>query len=242
MLDKDHRICPCCGKRLALTGEVMGGRQHERIGGYRSDTYAQHYHHAFERDKLWYCRVDMFCGECKAQVKLQSNPAYLLVYGMLLVFAAVVVSVIFGIWIADFSAYAIIAAVAAAIIGNIALVCAYVYRLRYIKRWRSNFVYVSNSADKADVTLKAAVLAVPRQILYPANIFLLRMKERSAALYLIGCETRGDFARLSFRICCEDNAKDGVIDYIGKNSGALTLEFEGHIISQAELIAISDKT
>ncbi len=241
MLDKEHRICPCCGKKLVLTGKVMGDSQHERIGGYRSDTYAQHYHHVFERDNLWCCTVDMFCSECGAAIKLQHNPRSLLVGGLALIAFATMISVVFGICANEFTALVIIIAVSTAIICNIGLMIAYACRLKRIKRWRSNFVPAGGEAEMADITLKADISAVPRQILYPANIFLLSMRERSAALYLTDFSTDGNMAILELRICSDINAKSSIIDYIRKNSGALTLDFEGNMIQNAELIKISDE-
>ena len=241
MLDKEHRICPCCGQKLVLTGQVMGGSQHERMGGYRSDTYAQHYHHVFERDNLWYCAVDMFCSECGSPIKLQRNPLSLLVGGLALIAAAAILSVVFGICANEFTAPVISIAVSAAIICNIGLIIAYACRLKHIKRWRSNFVPAGGEAEMADITLKADISAVPRQILYPANIFLLSMKGRSAALYLTDFSTDENTAVLNLRICSDNRAKDSIIDYIRQNSGALTLDFEGHIIEKAQMIEISDK-
>lgn len=241
MLDKEHRICPCCGQKLVLTGRVMGDSQHERIGGYRSDTYAQHYYLVFERDNLWHCTVDMFCSECRAPIKLQCNPRSLLVGGMALIAVATMLSVVFGICANEFTAPVISIAVSAAIICNIGLIIAYACRLKYIKRWRSNFIPAGSEAERSDITLKADISAVPRQILYPANIFLLSMRERSIALYLTDFSTGGSTAALDLRICSDGRAKDSIIDYITQNSGSLTLDFEGHIISDAQSIEISDK-
>lgn len=240
MLDKAHRICPCCGKRLTLTGMVMGGRQHERIGGYRSDTYAQHYHHVFERDNLWSCEVDMFCSECGAPIRLQCNPHSLLVVSLILIAAAAMLSVVFGICANEFTAPVVSIAVSVAIICSVGFIIAYACRLKYIKRWRSNFI-PAGGAERADIILKADISVVPRQILYPANIFVLSMRERSAALYLTNFSTDGNVATLDLRICSDNKSKDGIIDYILKNSDELTLDFEGHIISQAELIEISNQ-
>ncbi len=241
MLDKEHRICPCCGKKLVLTGKVMGDRQHERIGGYRSDTYAQHYHHVFERDNLWYCTVDMFCSECGATIKLQHNPRSLLVGGLALIAFAAMLSVVFGVCANEFTVPVISIAVSAAIICNIGLIIAYAFRLKYIKRWHSNFVPAGGADERADITLKADISAVARQILYPANIFLLSMRGRSAPLYLTGFNTDGNIATLDLRICSDGREKDSIIDYIRQSSGALTLDFEGNIIQNAELIKISDE-
>lgn len=183
----------------------------------------------------------MFCSECGAPIKLQRNPRSLLVGGLALIAVAAMLSVVFGICANEFAAPVISIAVSAAIICNIGFIIAYACRLKYIKRWRSNFIPAGGEDERTDITLKADISAVPRQILYPANIFLLSMRERSVALYLTDFNTDGNTAALDLRICSDGSAKDSIIDYIWQNSGALMLDFEGNIIENAELIELSDK-
>lgn len=241
MLDKNARICPHCGERLVLTGAVMGDKLHERTGGFKSDTYAQRYRHVFEEDRLWRGGVDMFCGECGGKVALQENPRLVLGAALLLdlvLLAALIVITCVG---AFGAIVPWLVGLAAAVTVNAALLTVYCCRLRYIKKWRSNFICADGEVVP-DIAVSADIAEVPTKILHTANIFTFGMKGRGAALYLTDHTVDGEGgAQLCFHICSVKEDTDSIIAYLRENSGNITLDFEGHSVPRIEFIKAINK-
>lgn len=243
MLEKNVRICPCCGKKLVLTGRVLGDKLHDTIvsGANKSDTFEQQHHWTFEKDRLWSSQVDMFCSECGVQIKLQSNPQYLLVIGgsaclavlLLLVAASLCGSSVIPVPV-------IISAAAAAALLSIVLICVYAHKISYIKKWHSNFIYVTEEPIKPHLALSADMSGLPPMILHPANIFTVEANKQTAALYLTDHTLDGDRAVLYLRVCGDERDRDNFIGFIQGRGAPVALDFEGRRIPSAELIKTLD--
>ncbi len=235
MLDKGARICPCCGKELVLTGAVKGAKINDTLtGGYKSDTFSYHYRRVFEQDKLWECSVDMFCSACGNKIRLQENPHTLLILILILTLIGIV---LIGVCIGLISLLWAIVALAILVVLDIVLFGVYAYKLRYIKKWRSNFVCAECEPFKPHILLCADISDIAPEIFYTANIFTFSLDNRKEALYLseYDIDERAG-ADMYFHICGDEKNFNSTISFLETNSGKITLNFEGYNIPNVKFV------
>ena len=255
MLSKGKRICPYCGKPLALMGEVLGGDIHDEKFASKRVPKTVLYADTFEKDRLWTSGVKMFCSECGVNIELQRNPVERAGAVILSSVIAVLLICGFSLPYGNYAAlpYALAAwgAVTAAMLTYAAVCCT------RIKKYRSNFAFSTKDvlqiydpelyhpiSPNLRLTLRGDELhdKNAKKYLLSGNVFSAELAHSNAYLYLMSADVQNGAYDLEFRIC--GTRADAVkfaeyINDISDSSGfRLTLRFEGKVIGSAEVTEV----
>ena len=117
------------------------------------------------------------------------------------------------------------------------VLAAMIFWLFFIKKWRSNFIYYFQNANKAvkpDVKLKIALSGRNKmnRALYPANVFMTPWNRSNLWLEMIHIKKCSDHYEALFRICKPSCAAKEKINL----QTHLDLYFEGKFVGNAEVI------
>ena len=226
MLGKMARICPHCGKKLSLVGRTLGDEIHGTINNVSKNvTYEYEYYKVFDKDDLWSAQVDMFCAECGMQIKLQSNPQYLLIIAMMLCLLLLLLLGLTLLALIPFKLAGIMTILI--ILFDVTLICLYIFKIKFIKKWHSNFIYVSDKPIAPTLSFSADVSKLPKQILNAANIFTFDSNTRRYALYLTDFSIQNSDVILEVKVCGNNNDVSSFITFIQEYNSQFNLNFEG---------------
>ncbi len=233
--ERHNRICPWCGEKLVLTGKVLGVQYNDWEFGQKS-TNASEYKAAFEKDDLWSFGRPMFCEKCGRQIQLQSNPVPVLKITMFFSLICLLAGFFVSFYIRSYLW------VTAALIGLLVMAAVFVSmlcRLKKIKKWRSNFVYVTDDAinsPKPDFKVKISTDASKElaKVVYPSNVFMIPWQQCNIWVELSDVDRQEKHIEVSFRIC---EAYKSAKKHLNPNT-TISLYFEGIFITHAKVIEL----
>lgn len=229
MMQKGERICPCCGEKLDLVGDVLGSRIHDQMSP--KFTYSYVYSNKFEKDKLFeFPGIPMYCIKCGVQLELKDNPIFLLsiIIGLVILFGLIFL-LLFpqGIWYL-FAASAVVLAADG---------LAFYLRMRWVKRWRSNFEIIDEpvltdwNTQKLIINDDKSILL--RRVLYPSNMLSADSSGGRIYLYLMNV-TLSDGKYLAECRICGHEREAALFSQNMISGGRVSLWFEGRYICDAE--------
>ncbi len=233
--EQHNRICPWCGEKLVLRGNILGVQYNDWEFGQKF-TNASMYKAAFENDDLWSFGEPMFCEKCGIQIQLQNNPMIAMKITLFFSLVCLLIGFLAAFYIRSYLwvTIAIIVLFVMAVVF-ILMLC----KLKMIKKWRSNFVYVTDDTIdslKPDLKVKIStdVSKEVAKVLYPSNVFMIPWQQCNIWLELLNVDRHEKNIEVSFRIC---EAYKKVKKNLNLHA-TISLYFEGVFIANAKVIEL----
>ncbi len=234
-----EKICPFCGKKLTLAGEVLGSKYHDELSPRVKYSYA--YRQKFEAGHIWeFPTIPMYCSECGTRIELKSNPMELL-YSIILIL--LLIDAFFLIVIKKVIGYVLLSSLLLASLAAVVLL----FRWKWIQKWRSNLKIV----DKDDVS-DNLIFAYMQQnnnfsgkskkFLYATNIMWTEISGKRIYFYIVSIKKTSDKYTLCLRVCGTENEYLLLIRYLESQLPAQTikLRFRDVDVGNAEVLETYD--
>lgn len=244
-------ICPFCGNRLELVGNVVGERIHNEV--YPKVKYSYVYHNKFEKGHIWlFPKIPMFCSKCGVQINLKTNSYKICDYVFGILCFANLVCLIFltNLWMYCF--------VFSVIIYLISMLISIVL-WNWTNRLRNNYTFsISNHlpiynfgdyhSERPTIraTMKQKVGSKTNKYIVRSNIFSIEVEKTNVFLYLVDFEKNKDRIILHLRICGNYESASRTTHLIRKrmtiNGFSIPFRYDGNFIAVANVTDVSDIT